>query len=250
MTVENKEVLIELKDINVTYGGVKALDSVNVSFREGEVVALMGPNGAGKSTILKSLFGLAPTTHGVHGGVFWRGNKLDTDLLLPHHMVPLGVTLVPQGKRVFGKLTVKENLEIGGVSLKDKTLLKERIEEVLDLFPVLRTKLHQKSRELSGGQQQMVAIARGLITDPRILLLDEPSLGLAPKVVQEVFQTIKDINQKKGMAIVVVEHNLKSLLPIVDRAYVLDKGKVVAEGKGQDIVDSGIFKKVFLGALE
>jgi len=250
MTKTEKETLIELKDISVAYGGVKALDSVNVSFKEGEVVALMGPNGAGKSTILKSLFGLAPSTHGHEGGVFWRGNLIETRLLQPHHMVPLGVTLVPQGKRVFGRLTVKENLEIGGVSLADKSLLKERIEEVLNLFPALRSKLNQKSRELSGGQQQMVAIARGLITDPRILLLDEPSLGLAPKVVQEVFEKIREINQKKGMAIVVVEHNLKSLLPIVDRAYVLDKGKVVAEGKGQDIVDSGIFRKVFLGALE
>lgn len=250
MTKTEKETLIELKDISVDYGGVKALDSVNVSFKEGEVVALMGPNGAGKSTILKSLFGLAPSTHGHEGGVFWRGNLIETRLLQPHHMVPLGVTLVPQGKRVFGRLTVKENLEIGGVSLSDKSLLKERIEEVLNLFPALRSKLNQKSRELSGGQQQMVAIARGLITDPRILLLDEPSLGLAPKVVQEVFEKIREINQKKGMVIVVVEHNLKSLLPIVDRAYVLDKGKVVAEGKGQDIVDSGIFRKVFLGALE
>lgn len=250
MTKTEKETLIELKDISVAYGGVKALDSVNVSFKEGEVVALMGPNGAGKSTILKSLFGLAPSTHGHEGGVFWRGNLIETRLLQPHHMVPLGVTLVPQGKRVFGRLTVKENLEIGGVSLADKSILKERIEEVLNLFPALRSKLNQKSRELSGGQQQMVAIARGLITDPRILLLDEPSLGLAPKVVQEVFEKIREINQKKGMAIVVVEHNLKSLLPIVDRAYVLDKGKVVAEGKGQDIVDSGIFRKVFLGALE
>jgi branched-chain amino acid transport system ATP-binding protein len=245
-----RETLIELKDISVSYGGVKALDAVNLTFREGEVVALMGPNGAGKSTVLKSLFGLAPTEHGHTGGVFWRGNCIETELLQPHHMVPLGVTLVPQGKRVFGRLTVKENLEIGGVSLKDKSILKERIEEVLNLFPALRSKLNQKSRELSGGQQQMVAIARGLITDPRILLLDEPSLGLAPKVVQEVFEKIREINQKKGMAIVVVEHNLKSLLPIVDRAYVLDKGRVVAEGKGQDIVDSGVFRKVFLGALE
>lgn len=256
---KNAETLIELKNISVSYGGVKALDNVNVHFKEGEVVALMGPNGAGKSTILKAIFGLAPigdTTDKVgsidthHGGVFWRSNKIDETLRQPHHMVPMGITLVPQGKRVFGNLTVRENLEIGGITLKDRSILKERVEEVLNLFPALRAKLNQKSRELSGGQQQMVAIARGLITDPRILLLDEPSLGLAPKVVQEVFEKIHEINQKKGMAIVVVEHNLKSLLPIVNRAYVLDKGKVVAEGKGQDIVDSGIFKKVFLGALE
>lgn len=246
----NKEILIELRDVSVSYGGVKALDGANVFFREGEVVALMGPNGAGKSTILKSIFGLAPSTYSNSGGVFWRGNKIEEKILKPHHLVPLGITLVPQGKRVFGRLTVKENLEIGGVSLKDKSLLKERVEEVLHLFPALKTKLHQKSRELSGGQQQMVAIARGLITDPKILLLDEPSLGLAPKVVKEVFEKIKEINERRGTSIVVVEHNLKSLLPIVDRAYVLDKGKVVAEGKGDHIVSSGIFQKVFLGALE
>ncbi len=165
-------------------------------------------------------------------------------------MVPLGITFVPQGKRVFGRLTVLENLEIGGVSIKDAKVLKERIEEVLSLFPALRSKLKQRSRELSGGQQQMVAIARGLITDPKILLLDEPSLGLAPKVVKEVFEKIKEVNQKRGTAIVIVEHNLKSLLPLVDRAYVLDKGKIVAEGTGEHIVTSGIFQKVFLGALE
>jgi branched-chain amino acid transport system ATP-binding protein len=266
------ENLIELKNVSVTYGGVKALDNVSIHFKEGEVVALMGPNGAGKSTILKAIFGLAPlapsSTHGSlisdsaennheslagvsdTSGVYWLSNKISEEMRQPHHMVPMGITLVPQGKRVFGNLTVKENLEIGGITLKDRSLLKERVEEVLNLFPALRAKINQKSRELSGGQQQMVAIARGLITDPRILLLDEPSLGLAPKVVQEVFEKIREINQKKGMAIVVVEHNLKSLLPIAHRAYVLDKGRVVAEGKGQDIVDSGIFKKVFLGALE
>lgn len=256
-----RENLIELRNVSVSYGGVKALDDVSIAFKEGEIVALMGPNGAGKSTILKAIFGLAPighntsehadkAMHAAHSGVFWRQNKITEELRQPHHMVPMGITLVPQGKRVFGNLTVRENLEIGGITLKDKNLLKERIEEVLQLFPALRSKLAQKSRELSGGQQQMVAIARGLITDPRILLLDEPSLGLAPKVVQEVFEKIHEINQKKGMAIVVVEHNLKSLLPIVHKAYVLDKGRIIAEGKGQDVVDSGIFKKVFLGALE
>jgi branched-chain amino acid transport system ATP-binding protein len=197
---------------------------------------------------LKALFGLAPLDEQSH--IYWRGEKIEGKLLQPHHMVPLGITLVPQGKRVFSKLTVKENLEVGGFSLGDKVLLKERIQEVLDLFPALKDKLHQKSGELSGGQQQMVAIARGLITAPKMLLLDEPSLGLAPKVVKEVFEKIHEINKKRNMTIIVVEHNLKSLLPIVDRAYVLDKGKLVAEGEGEDIVKSGVFKKVFLGALE
>lgn len=267
-TQDLNENLIELRKVSVSYGGVKALDDVSIAFKAGEIVALMGPNGAGKSTILKAIFGLAPiehtvgakdespSAHSMHSthsnsfGVYWRQNKISEEMRQPHHMVPMGITLVPQGKRVFGNLTVLENLEIGGITLKDRSLLKERVEEVLQLFPALRSKLHQKSRELSGGQQQMVAIARGLITDPRILLLDEPSLGLAPKVVQEVFEKIHEINQKKGMAIVVVEHNLKSLLPIVHKAYVLDKGRIVAKGKGQDVVDSGIFKKVFLGVLE
>lgn len=246
-TYEKREILLELKDVSVAYGGVKALDTVTVHFREGEVVALMGPNGAGKSTVLKAMFGLAPVEASADGGVMWRGKNI---VPVPHHMVPLGVTFVPQGKRVFGRLTVRENLEIGGISIGDKTVLKKRVEEVLDLFPALRAKMNQRSRELSGGQQQMVAIARGLITDPKILLLDEPSLGLAPKVVKEVFEKIKEVNQKRGTAIIVVEHNLKSLLPLVDRAYVLDKGKIVAEGKGDHIVESGIFQKVFLGALE
>ncbi len=240
--------LLELKNVTVTYGGVKALDKVSLHFKEGEIVTLMGPNGAGKSTVLKAMFGLAPLDEQSH--IYWRGEKIEGKFLQPHHMVPLGVTLVPQGKRVFSKLTVKENLEVGGFSLKDKVLLQERVQEVLDLFPALKSKLRQKSGELSGGQQQMVAIARGLITAPKILLLDEPSLGLAPKVVKEVFEKIYEINKKRNMAIIVVEHNLKSLLPIVDRAYVLDKGQLVAEGRGQDVVDSGIFKKVFLGALE
>ncbi len=237
------DTLLALSNVSVQYGGVKALDAVNVEFKQGEIVALMGPNGAGKSTILKVLFGLAPIAEGT---VLWRGNVVNP---VPHEMVPFGVTLVPQGKRVFGKLTVRENLELGGYALKDKKLINERIEEVLELFPALRTKLKQKSGQLSGGQQQMVAIARGLITAPQILLLDEPSLGLAPKVVKEVFEKIKEINEKRKTSIVVVEHNLKSLLPIVDRAYVLDKGKIIKEGSASSIIESNLLQKVFLGTL-
>ncbi|MDD5318530.1 MAG: ABC transporter ATP-binding protein [Candidatus Pacebacteria bacterium] len=236
--------MLQLKDIHVHYGGVKALDGFSAEIKEGEIVAFMGPNGAGKSTALKSIFGLAPVSA---GDIIWRGNKIKNPK--PHEMVPLGLSFVPQGKRVFKHLTVKENLEVGGFGLQDKSVLKERIKEVLELFPALLPKLKQKAGQLSGGQQQMVAIARGLITDPRLLLLDEPSLGLAPKVVKEVFEKIQEINQKRKTAIIVVEHNLKSLLPIVHRAYVLDKGKMVKHGNPAELMETKILEKVFLGAL-
>lgn len=238
-----KELLLKVEDVHVHYGGVKALDGASVAIDEGEIVALMGPNGAGKSTVLKSIFGLAPIDT---GKVFWHENEVKP---VSYEMVERGISFVPQGRRVFKHLTVKENLEVGGYVIKDQKIIKKRIEEVLDLFPMLKTKLKAKSGSLSGGQQQMLALARGLITDPKILLLDEPSLGLAPKIVKEVFQKIKEINEKRKMAIVVVEHNIKSLLEIAQRAYVLDKGKVVVSDIPVNIINSNILEKVFLGKV-
>lgn len=237
------EQLLQLHDIHVHYGGVKALNGASVSLDEGEIVALMGPNGAGKSTILKSIFGLADLSD---GKVLWHERRIHP---VPHEMVAEGVAFVPQGRRVFRHLTVRENLEVGGFVVRDKRLLQERIAEVLEMFPALRAKLGAKSGTLSGGQQQMLAIARALVTRPSVLLLDEPSLGLAPKIVKEVFAKIKEINERHRTAILVVEHNVQSLLHIVHRAYVLDKGVVVAEGKPQEIVESGILERVFLGKM-
>jgi branched-chain amino acid transport system ATP-binding protein len=237
----NIKTLLQLKDIKVHYGGVKALDGASVQVDEGEVVALMGPNGAGKSTILKVIFGLAPIES---GEVLFYGQKVSP---VSYEMVERGVAYVPQGRRVFKYLTIRENLEVGGYVLKDRKIINERIEEVLDFFPILRQKIKEKSGTLSGGQQQMLAIARGLMVDPKVLLLDEPSLGLAPKVVKEVFEKIKEINQKRKTAIVVVEHNIKSLLEIATRAYVLDKGSVYKEGKPEEIIKTGVLEKVFLG---
>jgi len=235
-----KENLLELKNIKVHYGGVKALDGVDVYLDEGEIVALMGPNGAGKSTILKALFGLAPIES---GNIFWRGEKI---IPKSHEIVERGITFVPQGRQLFKSLTVLENLEMGGFNVSS-SILKNRIEDVLDIFPDLRKKLKEKASDLSGGQQQMVAIARGLISDPKVLLLDEPSLGLSPKIVKEVFAKIKEINEKRRTAIMIVEHNLHSVLKIVDRAYLLDKGKIVIEDNPKQIIESGILEKVFLG---
>lgn len=242
--MEDKEILLQLKNISVNYGGVKALDGVDIEIDEGEIVALIGPNGAGKSTILKAMFGLAPLKT---GKVFWRGKVISP---LSYQMVKRGVSFVPQGRRVFGDLTVKENLEIGGFVIKDKTIIKQRIENVLEIFPDLRKKLKAKSRTLSGGQQQMLALARGLMTDPEILLLDEPSLGLSPKVMKEVFVKIKEINLNRQTAIVIVEHNIKSLLEVAQRIYILDKGKVVKEGTPQIFQDGQIIEKIFTGKID
>lgn len=236
-----KDILLQLKDVHVHYGGVHALDGVSVSVDEGEVVALMGPNGAGKSTVLKAIFGIAPVQS---GDVLWHGAKFTP---VPHEVVERGIAFVPQGRRVFKYLTVEENLEIGGFVVKDKKELRRRMDEAMELFPALKAKRNAKSGTLSGGQQQMLAIARGLMVDPKVLLLDEPSLGLAPKIVKEVFQNIKQINERHKTAIVVVEHNIKSILDIVHRAYVLAAGKVAAEGKPQELISSGVLEKIFLG---
>ncbi len=160
-----------------------------------------------------------------------------------------GIAFVPQGRRVFSSLTVRENLEIGGFAVKDKRLIDERIADLLELFPALKIKLNKRSESLSGGQQQQLAIARGLMTDPKVLLLDEPSLGLAPKIVKEVFALVKDINEKRKTAIMVVEHNIKSLLEIAHRGYVLDRGRVVVEGNPKELISSGTLEKVFTGKL-
>lgn len=243
MTMIKKEILLQLKNISVHYGGVKALDGVNLELDEGEIVALMGPNGAGKSTILKVIFGLVPL---VSGKILWHKKEIKP---ITYEVVQMGIAFVPQGRRVFSHLTVEENLEIGGFIVANKKELKRRIEEVLDIFPVLKRKLKLKAGILSGGEQQMLALARGLMVDPKILLLDEPSLGLAPKVVKEVFNKIKEINERHKTTILVVEHNIKSLLNIVDRGYILDKGKIVAQATANELRESDILQKVFMGKL-
>lgn len=237
-----KDILLQLKNVHVRYGGVHALNGVSVQVDEGEIVALMGPNGAGKSTVLKAIFGMAPL---YSGEVLWHGKKFHP---VPHEVVTRGIAFVPQGRRVFRYLTVEENLEIGGFIVNDKRELRRRMDEVMELFPALKAKRGAKAGTLSGGQQQMLAIARGLMVDPKVLMLDEPSLGLAPKIVKEVFQNIREINERHKTAIVVVEHNIKSILSIVHRAYVLANGTVAAEDKPQDLVSSGVLEKVFLGA--
>ncbi|HDH10841.1 MAG TPA: ABC transporter ATP-binding protein [Nitrospirae bacterium] len=237
----NEETPLQVKNISVRYNGVRALKGVSLRLDPGEIVALMGPNGAGKSTILKAIFGLAPIDS---GEVLWHGKQV---IPVTYRIAKLGIAFIPQGRRVFRHLNVEENLEMGGFLIDDKNILQRRIENVMDIFPVLRRKRKAQSGTLSGGEQQMLAIARGLVTDPKVLLLDEPSLGLAPKIVKEVFQKIREINAKRKTTVMVVEHNIKSVLDIADRAYVLDKGKIVAHGESFAFLESDILERVFLG---
>lgn len=233
--------LLQLKNISASYGDKPILKHVDVSIDEGEIVAVLGPNGSGKSTVLKTMFGLTTV---VGGHVEYLGQKI---VPVAHDLVHMGVAFVPQGRRVFTHLTVEENLEIGGHFLNNDHEVKRRIKNIYEMFPMLHTKKNEKSGSLSGGQQQILAIARGLMVEPKLLLLDEPTLGLSPKAVLEIFEIIKNINRDRGMAIVIVEHNLKSLLPITDRVYVIDHGQVAFHGKPEEIKEKQVLEKVYMG---
>ena len=234
--------LLELTDISVEYGAVRALDDVSMDVHAGEVVAVMGPNGAGKSTVLKAVMGLAPV---VSGTVYWRQQPLAAET---HEIVKEGIAFVPQGRRVFTHLSIAENLEMGCLYLNDRSEKARRLDSVMELFPVLYEKRRDVASQMSGGQQQMLALGRGLMASPELLLLDEPTLGLAPIIVKEVFQKVAEISERLGTTIMVVEHNIKGVLDIVDRAYVLDKGSVVHNGTPQSIRDTDILTQVFLGS--
>ena len=234
--------LLELVGISVEYGAVRALDDVSMGIRKGEMVAVMGPNGAGKSTVLKAVMGLAPV---VAGRVYWRDELLAAET---HEIVKEGIAFVPQGRRVFTHLSIAENLEMGCIYLNDRAEKNRRLDSVMELFPVLYEKRKDMASAMSGGQQQMLALGRGLMASPELLLLDEPTLGLAPIIVKEVFEKVAEISHRLNTTIMVVEHNIKGVLDIVDRAYVLDKGAVVHNGTPQSIRDTDILTQVFLGS--
>ncbi len=240
----DRMILLELVDISVRYGAVNALDGVSLGVQKGEVVAVMGPNGAGKSTVLKAIMGLAPV---VAGEVYWRQEPL---VAATHEIVKKGISFVPQGRRVFTHLTIEENLEMGCLYLNDGAEKKRRMGSVMELFPILYEKRRDLASQMSGGQQQMLALGRGLMAGPEVLLLDEPTLGLAPKVVKEVFEKVSEINERFSTTIFVVEHNIKGVMDIVDRAYVLDKGRVVHDGSPQSVRETDILTQVFLGRVD
>ena len=234
--------LLELADVSVRYDAVVALEGVSLRVQRGEVAAVMGPNGAGKSTVLRAIMGLAPV---VAGEVRWRGEPL---AMPTHDIVKHGISFVPQGRRVFTHLTIEENLEMGCLFLGDRTEKARRLDAVMELFPILRDKRRDLASQMSGGQQQMLALGRGLMADPEVLLLDEPTLGLAPIVVREVFRKVSEINERLGTSIFVVEHNIRGALDVADRAYVLDKGRVVHDGTPRTVRDTDVLTQVFLGS--
>ena len=235
--------LLELVDISVHYGAVIGLDNVSLAVNQGELVAVMGPNGAGKSTVLKAIMGLAPV---VGGTVYLRGDRLD---VATHEIVKQGISFVPQGRRVFTHLTIEENLKLGCLHVKDRDEQERRLESMLDLFPILRDKRRDYASAMSGGQQQMLAIGRGLMAGPDVLLLDEPTLGLAPIIVTEVFEKVSEISRVLRTTILVVEHNIKGILDIADRAYVLNNGRVAHDGTPQTVQETDILTDVFLGRV-
>ncbi len=233
--------LLEMVDTSVRYGAVRALNEISLGVNKGEVVAVMGPNGAGKSTVLKAVMGLAPV---VTGNIYWRQEPL---VAATHEIVKQGIAFVPQGRRVFTHLTIEENLEMGCLYLNDRAEKERRLDSVMELFPILHQKRRDLASQMSGGQQQMLAFGRGLMAAPEVLLLDEPTLGLAPIVVKEVFQKVAEISERLKTTILVVEHNIKGVLDIVDRAYVLDMGRVVHDGTPESVRNTDILTQVFLG---
>jgi branched-chain amino acid transport system ATP-binding protein len=233
--------MLRVSDVDVYYGGIHALRGVSLDVNEGEIVTLIGANGAGKSTVLRAISGLVRPTA---GSIAFEGRDLTR--MAPHDVVAFGVAQAPEGRRIFPELTVLENLDLGAYGRKDRGGVSDDRERMLTLFPRLRERLRQLGGTLSGGEQQMLAIARALMARPRLLMLDEPSLGLAPFLVHEIFRIIREINGQ-GVSILLVEQNANMALHVANRAYVLETGRVVLEGAAAEIASSPEVKAAYLG---
>ena len=233
--------LLEVKDIHTYYGAIHALKGISLEVNEGEIVTLIGGNGAGKSTTLNTISGITPARQ----GEVWLDNRNITEVPA-HAIVNMGVTQAPEGRRVFSRMSVRENLDLGAYTRTDRDGIHESLEEVYEIFPRLRERMSQPGGTLSGGEQQMLAIGRALMANPRILLLDEPSMGLAPILVQEIFDIIRRLNER-GTTILLVEQNAQIALSICNRGYVLQTGQIVLSGSGQDLLNNEMVRKAYLG---
>jgi branched-chain amino acid transport system ATP-binding protein len=233
--------LLEVKDLNVYYGAIHALQGISFHVEKGEIVTLIGANGAGKSTTLNTLSGLVRARS---GSIKFEGQEITTTP--PYEIVSMGIVQVPEGRKIFAPLTVQENLDMGAFSRNDPAAIQKSLERVFQSFPRLEERLTQYGGTLSGGEQQMLAMGRGLMADPELLLLDEPSMGLAPVLVEEIFDIIQEINAR-GTTILLVEQNAQMALSIANRAYVLEPGRIVLEGTAKEVADNPEVKAAYLG---
>lgn len=233
--------MLEISNIRVCYDQVPAIHDVSFRIEEGDIVSVIGANGAGKSTLLKTISGLLNPDP---GRIEFLGQRIDQ--LPAHRIVELGISHVPEGRRIFQYMTVQRNLRLGAYTQKSEEIRGETLKQLFEIFPVLKERMNQKAGTLSGGEQQMLAIARGLMSKPKLLMLDEPSLGLMPTLVTTVFETIRRINEE-GITILLVEQNVREALELADRAYVLMTGNIVLEGTGEELLETDMVRKAYLG---
>ena len=234
--------MLEVKNLSVSYGAIEAVKDISFTVNDGEIVSLIGANGAGNTTTLHTITGLVPAKS---GSVMYNG----VDLLKTHNnkIVTLGMAHIPEGRHVFTRMSVEENLEMGAFSLKDQSDLKKDLDMVYGLFPRLKERRNQKAGTLSGGEQQMLAMGRALMSHPKTILMDEPSMGLSPKLVKEIFSIIRKLHEQ-GITILLVEQNAKMALSIADRAYVLETGRITMEGDAKELLNNEQVRKAYLGA--
>ncbi|MGD1817479.1 MAG: ABC transporter ATP-binding protein [Pleomorphochaeta sp.] len=240
--------LLNLDNISVSYGAINALKEVSMHVNEGDIVSLIGANGAGKSTLLKAIVGLEPL---VDGSITFEDNIICDSKgksLATEKIAMKGIALVPEGRRVFADMSVEENLDMGAFMVRDDALIKRKKEEMYDFFPILGARRKQKTRSLSGGEQQMMAIARALMSSPRLILLDEPGLGLAPLIIQDIFDKIEYINKNEKVTVFLVEQNAKMALRASTEGYVMENGRIVLSGSSKDLLNNDSIQKAYLGA--
>jgi branched-chain amino acid transport system ATP-binding protein len=235
--------MLAIEGLQVAYGPLAALHGVSLTVQAGEMVALVGPNGAGKSTLLKTIAGLLLPRDGM---IRWEGKRLNAEP--PQRIVERGIALVPEGRRIFARMTVGDNLELGAFTQRAQKARRAQLERVYTTFPRLFEREHQLAGSLSGGEQQMLALGRALMGLPRLLLLDEPSLGLAPRVVDSIFSVLADLH-REGMSLLIVEQNVQAVLKLAQRAYILEAGKIVSEGEGQKLLHDDHVRAAYLGPL-
>ena len=233
--------MLEIENVSAGYGMVQILYDVNFKVEEKEILSIIGPNGAGKTTLVKTIMGLM---HPKSGAIKFKGENIEK--LPTYEIVKKGITMIPEGREIFPRMTIEENLLLGAYTIKDKAKVKETREKVYDIFPVLKKKEKSLAQTLSGGEQQMLVICRSLMSSPQLLILDEPSLGLAPIIVEKVLDTIRTVNDE-GVTVLLVEQNIHDSLGVADRGYVLEEGRIVLEGKSRELLSNSHIKEMYLG---